>query len=134
MEACQVICLVHFTDISRLRVGDRGARNSPDYHCFVKQLNIEMSRIKNQELSCISGIILDIDHFKSINDTYDHQSGNDILVMLTEILKNYKTEEIKLARYGGEKFVLLLLNSPKKKELILLNVFEEKWNRIGVSL
>ncbi|MGP4061548.1 diguanylate cyclase [Halobacillus sp. H74] len=56
----------------------------------------------------ISLVLLDIDHFKKVNDTYGHGSGNEILSNLAKRLENVAGSEGTLARYGGEEFVLLL--------------------------
>ncbi len=53
-------------------------------------------------------ILLDIDHFKSINDTYGHESGNEILCQLGERLINAVSSQGIVAHYGGEEFVILL--------------------------
>nr|WP_175475959.1 sensor domain-containing diguanylate cyclase [Evansella caseinilytica] len=53
-------------------------------------------------------ILIDLDHFKQINDTYGHQSGNEILTQVAQVLKNTVAENGVLARYGGEEFVVLL--------------------------
>ncbi|MDF1553443.1 MAG: diguanylate cyclase [Deferrisomatales bacterium] len=56
-------------------------------------------------LSCV---MIDIDHFKRVNDTYGHPVGDRVLVRLVEILKDAIRSEDLVARYGGEEFVLLL--------------------------
>jgi diguanylate cyclase len=54
--------------------------------------------------------ILDIDHFKKVNDTYGHQMGDYVLEKLASILKSQSRKEDIVARYGGEEFILLLPN------------------------
>ncbi|MCG7336992.1 GGDEF domain-containing protein [Sporosarcina sp. ACRSM] len=71
-------------------------------------LEQEVSRLRTGEISKLSVIILDIDHFKSINDTYGHQSGNDLLIALAAILQTYVFPGTTVARYGGEEFVFVL--------------------------
>lgn len=56
--------------------------------------------------------MLDIDHFKQLNDTYGHQAGDEVLKSLAEILlRNSRTSDI-ACRYGGEEFILVLPNMP----------------------
>jgi len=56
-------------------------------------------------------ILLDLDHFKNINDTYGHQSGNDVLVEVASVLLDTVEDEAVVARYGGEEFVVLVRNT-----------------------
>ncbi|VDG97925.1 Stalked cell differentiation-controlling protein [Lysinibacillus sphaericus] len=90
-----------------------------NFRYLTKKLSDELSLFHEQEISSLSAIILDIDHFKSINDNYGHQSGNDILCEFAQILKKYQTEERTLARYGGEEFVLLLPDFTKEEAVSL---------------
>lgn len=52
--------------------------------------------------------MLDIDHFKSINDTYGHVYGDDVLILLSQILRSSFRDDDLLFRFGGEEFVLLI--------------------------
>ena len=63
--------------------------------------------------SCpLSLLVLDIDHFKHINDTYGHTKGDDVLRKFGQlILANFRSEDL-VARYGGEEFVVIMANSP----------------------
>ncbi len=59
-------------------------------------------------------IMLDIDHFKQVNDTYGHQTGDFILRKLAEMCaKQCRTEDI-FARYGGEEFAVILRQSSRQ--------------------
>lgn len=51
--------------------------------------------------------ILDLDHFKNINDTYGHLSGDDVLKKFASILKIYSKKGIISGRWGGEEFVMI---------------------------
>ncbi|KAA0965342.1 GGDEF domain-containing protein [Sporosarcina sp. ANT_H38] len=84
-----------------------------------RKLEEDVIRYHTGEIDSLSAVILDIDHFKSINDTYGHQSGNDLLCALATILKTYEDLDITLARYGGEEFVFILPNIDKDETVKL---------------
>ena len=60
----------------------------------------------------LSLVILDIDYFKKINDTYGHQEGDKVLASLADIVRKGLRSYDVAARYGGEEFVLLLPETP----------------------
>lgn len=77
---------------------------------FKEILSHEYKKAKRhlQPLSCI---MLDLDNFKSVNDTYGHQVGDFVLVKSAEILKKLVRDTDLLARYGGEEFFIILPNT-----------------------
>lgn len=52
-------------------------------------------------------LIIDIDYFKAVNDTYGHHTGDEVLQFLAEILENESGENDVCCRYGGEEFTVL---------------------------
>ncbi|RUO63586.1 sensor domain-containing diguanylate cyclase [Pseudidiomarina insulisalsae] len=57
----------------------------------------------------IAVVMIDIDHFKKINDTLGHQAGDEVLVELARLLKvNFRRAGDRIYRYGGEEFVVLM--------------------------
>ena len=79
---------------------------------FLDCLRIEYARARNLGGKlCV--IMLDIDHFKDINDTYGHQAGDYILQETCRIIKtNILRSEDQIGRYGGEEFTILLTDTP----------------------
>lgn len=78
---------------------------------FDQLLNISFEKVREngEKLSCL---MVDIDHFKKVNDTYGHPVGDMVLKELADILiKNCRTFDI-IGRVGGEEFSLLLLDCP----------------------
>ncbi len=59
-------------------------------------------------------LICDIDHFKEVNDTFGHPTGDRVLARVAKILRDNIRSSDMVARYGGEEFAILLLNSDKK--------------------
>ncbi len=60
----------------------------------------------------LSLMVLDIDHFKHINDTYGHTRGNDVLKKFGQLISSSFRSEDLVARYGGEEFVVLMAHAP----------------------
>ena len=55
-------------------------------------------------------IVLDIDHFKEVNDTYGHLSGNELLISLAKYLLFYTNQDDVVIRLGGDEFVIFVKN------------------------
>ena len=60
------------------------------------------------EATPLALIILDLDHFKAVNDTHGHPAGDQVLRHLAEMLTESVTDRDLVARFGGEEFILLL--------------------------
>jgi diguanylate cyclase (GGDEF)-like protein/PAS domain S-box-containing protein len=65
-------------------------------------------RDKKQTLSIL---IVDLDHFKKVNDTYGHLKGDEILIKFADILRKNTRDDDICSRWGGEEFIILLPNS-----------------------
>lgn len=64
-------------------------------------------------------MMLDIDHFKPINDTYGHQAGDAVLKQLAGLLRSTLRTTDYVARYGGEEFVVILPYTPDEQAILL---------------
>ncbi|MCP5246824.1 MAG: EAL domain-containing protein [Burkholderiales bacterium] len=84
-------------------------------------------------------IMLDIDHFKAVNDTYGHQTGDEVIKLVAAIIKENLRENDLVGRYGGEEFCLVLPDIDADKvlkiaERIRVNVMESKeYHAIGID-
>ena len=74
-------------------------------------LERELARCK-REGQPLSLMLIDIDHFKKINDTYGHQAGDEVLKHLAGMLSTQARSADVVCRFGGEEFLLLLPNMP----------------------
>ncbi|KYC41846.1 transcriptional regulator [Scytonema hofmannii PCC 7110] len=63
-------------------------------------------RLANRQKQSLCFILLDLDHFKSINDCYGHDTGDKVLKQLAELLKRCFRDEDTVARWGGEEFAI----------------------------
>jgi diguanylate cyclase (GGDEF)-like protein len=73
---------------------------------FARQL---MRSLREQH--AVSLLMVDVDHFKKLNDTHGHLIGDDVLKRLARILRHHVRPHDLVARYGGEEFALLLPNT-----------------------
>lgn len=64
-------------------------------------------------------IMLDLDHFKSINDQFGHQIGDEVLQLLTSVLLSEKREQDYCCRYGGEEFTIVLPFASEKQAFFI---------------
>lgn len=71
-----------------------------------EMLERELARAKREGYG-ISLAMIDVDHFKAVNDTYGHQAGDEVLKMLGTLLQSQAREGDIACRYGGEEFVLV---------------------------
>ena len=74
---------------------------------FRERLDEEFNRADRYHES-LSLVMLDLDHFKQVNDEYGHDVGDQVLVELTEQIKSQIREIDLFARWGGEEFLIML--------------------------
>ncbi len=77
---------------------------------FEEQMEAELGRCRRYGRP-LSVMMLDIDHFKSVNDTYGHAAGDAVLQGLAGLLRRYARKDDLIARYGGEEFVVYLVET-----------------------
>jgi diguanylate cyclase (GGDEF)-like protein len=87
---------------------------------FEKKIQEEFERSKRYHNS-LSVLILDIDNFKMINDTYGHHGGDAALVKIAETFKEKTRQSDFASRYGGEEFVLILPETDQESALQVAN-------------
>lgn len=81
---------------------------------LLDELARELVRSRRESLT-FSLVMIDIDNFKEINDTFGHLAGDSVLIGFTSlVLKNLRINDM-MARYGGEEFILILPNTGKKQ-------------------
>ena len=85
---------------------------------FTELLNSEISRSKRFKRG-FSLLMLDIDHFKSINDKFGHACGDVALIAFSNIVSKSLREVDTISRWGGEEFLILLPELPKEAAMIV---------------
>ncbi|QOL24500.1 diguanylate cyclase [Thalassotalea sp. LPB0316] len=80
--------------------------------------------IRSQHKSCL--VMLDIDHFKRVNDSYGHVVGDEVIRDLAEnVIKEVRETDI-TGRYGGEEFAVLLVDTPLENALVFAERLRKK--------
>ncbi|MFK5893531.1 MAG: GGDEF domain-containing protein [Pseudomonadota bacterium] len=104
---------------------------------FQQRITDEMNRATRYQHS-LSIFMLDIDHFKKVNDIYGHQVGDNVLRSIASLLKNAIRDSDTVIRYGGEEFIVILPETSitKAKELAerLITKVSEKFVSIDDRL
>jgi diguanylate cyclase (GGDEF)-like protein len=85
----------------------------PNRRTIVRELQDEVLRAERYA-SQLSISIVDVDHFKNINDTYGHPIGDEVLRQVAYQLRDQVRHPDMVGRYGGEEFIIILPNSDKR--------------------
>lgn len=89
--------------------------------------------IKGTSKKVTSIIMIDIDHFKKVNDTYGHIVGDRALVYISNQLLKYFSEDAIIARYGGEEFVIILQTKTKHVAHKMIEEFRKKIEETSIA-
>ena len=71
----------------------------------------QLEQLHQQRKALYSVVLLDLDHFKNINDQFGHSMGDQVLIQVAECLAQHVREQDMIGRFGGEEFILLLPNT-----------------------
>ncbi|MEZ0537300.1 GGDEF domain-containing protein [Caldicellulosiruptoraceae bacterium PP1] len=80
--------------------------------CFSDRIEYEMEKMKRTKLP-LSLALIDIDNFKTINETYGHLEGDKVLIELAGIFKTQAKSGDTIVRWGGEEFTIILPETDK---------------------
>jgi diguanylate cyclase len=107
-----------------------GLNNRKAFDGKIKELCEKFDKDEN----FFSVIMLDIDYFKKFNDQYGHQVGDEVLrIVGSHLKKNLKGKDFP-SRYGGEEFIVLLLNTKLDKAYIVAEQIREKISKKGLKI
>jgi len=102
-----------------------GVRNR---HDMMVELDIERERARRTNIAC-SVAMVDLDHFKTINDTYGHVVGDMVLRHVSGLIGDQLRPYDMVYRYGGEEFLLCLPNTDLDTAVMVLERLREKLDR-----
>ena len=87
---------------------------------FLTLATFEFSKARTEQTS-LGMIMVDIDHFKTVNDQHGHPIGDQVLVQVAATLNSHIRQQDLCCRYGGEEFLFLLPNSNPEGSLVIAN-------------
>lgn len=102
----------------------------PNRLAFEQRLSEEIARQQRFGIQ-LSLAMLDIDHFKRINDEYGHQAGDKALRTIAQLLSQRIRQTDFIARYGGEEFVMLIPGNNEQQAFMVVNEMREKIEASG---
>ncbi len=82
----------------------------------------------------LSIIMMDIDDFKKINDSYGHKIGDDTIISLANILKRYSRKSDVICRFGGEEFLILLPTTSANNAQKVASLIHNKINNTSIKI
>jgi diguanylate cyclase (GGDEF)-like protein len=99
---------------------------------FIEFLEKAMAFAKRHgQALCV--IMADLDNFKSINDTYGHQAGDQVLAAFGQVMQASIRQEDLAARFGGEEFILMLPGTPLENATILAERLRESLENLSFA-
>lgn len=104
-----------------------------NHSSVLNRLNIEITRAKQQNAT-LSFIMIDIDNFKLINDTYGHPFGDVVIKKLTSILVVSLRNQDIIGRYGGEEFALILPGANLENSQKICNDLRLKFSNYAFNI
>lgn len=101
---------------------------------FEEQFNNKIKTFKNLEESAF--ILVDLDDFKKINDTYGHQEGDRVICHVAHILKSNFGRDYLVGRLGGDEFAIVFWNAKSKENIkkSIERIFKSLSNNISISV
>lgn len=97
-----------------------------------EQLGIEMERMRRLGHT-ISLAMIDIDHFKKVNDTYGHATGDRVLRSLSRLLSQRMRQTDVVGRYGGEEFAVIMVGANAENASRAIDKVREAWAQLPHS-
>ena len=129
------------TELRELSVTDSLTKAYNRRHFF--ESGETLVSVANREKSKISLLMIDVDFFKNVNDTYGHQVGDYVLVCLSQEIKSITRESDIFARMGGEEFAVILPNTSlngskviaeKIRNAVETLTFEDNYISAGITV
>jgi diguanylate cyclase (GGDEF)-like protein len=99
-------------------------------HGEIMEAAMNSFRLSQRQKSPVSVAMLDLDHFKAVNDTFGHAAGDKVLSGLGQLLKRSLRNTDYIGRYGGEEFMLVFVGATPNDAMLKLNHIREAFELV----
>ena len=137
--------LAHRESVANDLAGHDALSGLPNRRLFAKLLDAEISRTRRDSGSMLAVLLLDLDYFKTVNDTHGHAAGDEIIVQTARRLREQLRLQDVLARLSGDEFAIVMTGMTTREDCLQLArrlknamttpfAIEETQVTIGVSI
>jgi len=99
-------------------------------HTFMQRyLEKAMANSRRTQKGCCV-VMVDIDKFKVINDTYGHQKGDEVIITISRLLRQKVRESDAVGRYGGEEFIMVLNQTTKEQAFRIVDKIRNDFSKL----
>ncbi|WMJ68561.1 diguanylate cyclase [Stenotrophomonas sp. 24(2023)] len=103
----------------------------PNRRCFLEQSQRQLPQLHGQ---CVAVAMIDIDHFKHINDSHGHEAGDDALRAVAAAVAAHARPQDLIARFGGEEFCLLVPDMEQDEALAYFDALRQRIAALEVDV
>jgi diguanylate cyclase (GGDEF)-like protein len=131
-QAAPVLANLRNLAIAEIRAATDALTGLPNNRAVqdtIKRMVAQASR----SVAPLSAALLDLDHFKRINDAYGHSRGDEVLAAVATVLRSSLRESDFVGRYGGEEFLLLLPDTGRDQAVVVAEKVREAVASLGLS-
>ncbi|RYZ36290.1 MAG: GGDEF domain-containing protein, partial [Myxococcaceae bacterium] len=113
-----------------------------NHRTFQSRADDILAQARRYNRKC-SIVLTDVDHFKSVNDTYGHPTGDQVLKGVARIIKTLARDTDVVARYGGEEFVMVMPETDAQgakviaeriREAVMAEVFQTEMGPLRITM
>lgn len=102
-------------------------------HGYIQELAQQLFAMASRKQQPCSMIMLDIDHFKSVNDRFGHAVGDRVIVSLSQLLLQRLRKSDAIGRYGGEEFLILMPDTAPADALNVMQQILSQFSQIAFN-
>jgi diguanylate cyclase (GGDEF)-like protein len=132
-QAAPIIANQRSLSVARLRAASDALTGLPNRRAADETLK-RMVAHAGRTLSPLAAVLLDLDHFKQINDIHGHEQGDEALAAVGQVLTSTIRDSDFAARFGGEEFLLLLPDTSREQAAVVAEKVRRAIGEVQLSI